>query len=118
MTIPGTDGRKMSKSYDNFIGIFDSEKIMKKKVMSIVTDDTPLEDPKDPETCNVFALIKFFATTQQQNEIAAKYRAGNYGYGHAKLELLAILLDYFKEAREKFQQYMEDPELITERISE
>jgi tryptophanyl-tRNA synthetase len=118
MTIPGTDGRKMSKSYDNFIGIFDSEKIMKKKVMSIVTDDTPLEDPKNPETCNVFALIKFFATIEQQNEIAAKYKAGNYGYGHAKLELLAIILEYFAEAREKFQKYMENPELIAERISE
>jgi tryptophanyl-tRNA synthetase len=118
MTIPGTDGRKMSKSYDNFIGIFDSEKIMKKKVMSIVTDDTPLEDPKSPETCNVFALIKFFATIEQQEAIAAQYKAGNYGYGHAKLALLAILLDYFKEAREKFQKYMENPELITERIFE
>lgn len=118
MTIPGTDGRKMSKSYDNFIGIFDSEKIMKKKVMSIVTDDTPLEEPKDPETCNVFALIKFFASIEQQDTIAANYKAGNYGYGHAKLELLAILLDYFKEARIKFQKYMENPELIKERIAE
>jgi tryptophanyl-tRNA synthetase len=118
MIIPWTDGRKMSKSYDNFIGIFDSEKIMKKKVMSIVTDDTPLEEPKDPETCNVFALIKFFATTEQKNAIAAQYKAGNYGYGHAKLELLSILLNYFKEARKKFQKYMENPELITERIAE
>ena len=118
MTIPGTDGRKMSKSYDNFIGIFDSEKILKKKIMSIVTWSEWLEDPKNPETCNVFALIKFFASIEQQNEIAAKYKAGNYGYGHAKLELLAIILEYFFEAREKFEKYMENPELITQAIAQ
>lgn len=118
MTIPGTDGRKMSKSYDNFIWIFDDEKKLKKKIMSIVTWSEGLEEPKDPETCNVFALIKFFASTQQQNEIAAKYKAGNYGYGHAKLELLAILLEYFWEARIKFEKYMEHPELISQRIAE
>lgn len=118
MTIPWTDGRKMSKSYDNFIGIFDSEKILKKKIMSIVTWSEVLEESKDPENCNVFALIKFFASMQQQNEIAAKYKAGNYGYGHAKLELLAILLDYFSEARTKFEQYMENPELISARVAE
>jgi len=68
----------MSKSYDNFIGIFDSEKVMKKKIMSIVTDNTPLEEPKNPDTCNVFALIKLFADTQRQAEIVTKYKAGNY----------------------------------------
>jgi tryptophanyl-tRNA synthetase len=94
-TIPGTDGRKMSKSYDNFIGVFDDEKLLKKKIMSIQTDDTPLEEPKDPDTCNVFALINFFASEQRQEEIRKKYLAGNYGYGHAKLELLEILLEYF-----------------------
>lgn len=116
MTIPGTDGRKMSKSYDNFIGIFDSKKVLKKKVMWIVTGSEALEDPKDPDNCNVFALIKFFATQEKQDEIAAKYKAGNYGYGHAKLELLDILLEYFKEPREKFEKYMDNPELISERI--
>ncbi|QFR38877.1 tryptophan--tRNA ligase [Candidatus Gracilibacteria bacterium 28_42_T64] len=118
MTIPGTDGRKMSKSYDNFIGIFDSEKVMKKKVMSIVTDDTPLEDPKDPETCNVFALIKFFASIERQDDIAVKYKAGNYGYGHAKLELLEIILEYFKEAREKFASFANDMTYINEKLKE
>lgn len=116
MTISGTDGRKMSKSYDNFIGIFDSKKVLKKKVMWIVTGSEALEDPKDPENCNVFALIKFFATQEKQDEIASKYKAGNYGYGHAKLELLDILLEYFKEPREKFEKYMDNPELISERI--
>lgn len=104
--IPWTDGRKMSKSYDNFIGVFDDEKTMKKKIMSIVTDDTPLELPKNPDTCNVFALIKFFANTEKQQEIRNKYLAGSYGYGHAKLELLAIILDYFKEARVQYDYYM------------
>ncbi len=117
MTIPGTDGRKMSKSYDNFIGIFDSEKILKKKIMWIVTGSEGLEDPKDPENCNVFALIKFFASQDKQNEIAAKYKAGNYGYGHAKLELLDILLEYFGPARKKFIQFMENPKLLEEKIS-
>ncbi len=110
--IPGLDGRKMSKSYDNFIGIFDDEKTLKKRVMAIVTDDTPLEDPKDPETCNIFALMKFFATDEQLLEIWAKYRAGWYGYGHAKLELLNMLLEYFKPAREKYKKYMADYSLV------
>lgn len=104
--IPWTDGRKMSKSYDNFIGVFDDEKTMKKKIMSIVTDDTPLELPKNPDTCSVFALIKFFANTEKQQEIRNKYLAGWYGYGHAKLELLAIILDYFKDARVQYDYYM------------
>lgn len=104
--IPWTDGRKMSKSYDNFIGVFDDEKTMKKKIMSIVTDDTPLELPKNPDTCNVFALIKFFASSEKQKEIQSKYLAGWYGYWHAKLELLTILIDYFKEARVQYDYYM------------
>ena len=116
--IPWTDGRKMSKSYNNFIGVFDDEKKIKKKVMSIETDDTPLEDPKDPEKCSVFALIKFFASEEKQAEIASKYRAGNYGYGHAKLELLEILLEYFWEARKKYSTYMEDDSLIQKRLEQ
>lgn len=117
MTIPGTDGRKMSKSYDNFIGIFDSKKILKKKIMWIVTGSEGLEEPKNPENCNVFALIKFFASPEKQNEITEKYKAGNYGYGHAKLELLDILLEYFGPARKKFTQFMENPKLLEEKIS-
>lgn len=114
--IPGTDGRKMSKSYDNFIPIFASEKELKKKIMSIVTDDTPLELPKNPDTCNVFALIKLFASDEKQNEVRAKYLAGNYGYGHAKLELLEIILEYFKEPREKYFAYQNDYSLIEEKL--
>ena len=104
-TIPGLDGRKMSKSYDNFIGMFESPKVLKKKIMSIPTDDTPLEDSKDPDTCWVFTLIKFFASKSRQDEIAAKYRAGWYGYGHAKLELLEILTEYLAPFQAKKAYY-------------
>ena len=116
MTIPWTDGRKMSKSYDNFIGIFDDEKILKKKIMSIETGSETLEESKNPDTCNVFALIKFFASKGQQDEIAAKYKAWGYWYGHAKLEFLAILLAYFSEARERYDAFMNDYSLIDEKL--
>ena len=99
--VPGIDGRKMSKSYNNHIFIFDRGKDLKKKVMSIVTDATPLEDPKDPDKCNVFALIKLFAEKHHSDEIAVKYREGGYGYGHAKKELLELVTEYFAEACEK-----------------
>jgi tryptophanyl-tRNA synthetase len=99
--VPGLDGRKMSKSYGNTINIFDEGKTLKKKVMSIKTDSTSLDKPKDPESCNVFALIKLFVDDEKQQEIAEKYRAGGYGYGHAKKELLSLIDDYFAEAREK-----------------
>lgn len=111
-TIPGTDGQKMSKSYDNFIGIFDDEKTLKKKVMSIVTGSESLEEPKNPDTCNIFALIKLFASEEKQAEIRSKYKAGNYGYGHAKLELLDLILDYFKEARTRFNTFENDMSYI------
>lgn len=99
--VPGTDGRKMSKSYGNTIGIFDEGPALKKAVMSVVTDSTPLEAPKDPEADNVFALIKLFADEAQRDEIAAAYRAGGYGYGHAKGALLKLIEDHFAEARER-----------------
>lgn len=99
--VPGIDGRKMSKSYGNTIGIFDEGKTLRKKVMSIETDSTPLEEPKDPESCNVFALIKLFADESSREEIASRYREGGYGYGHAKKELLGMIEEYFGEARER-----------------
>lgn len=98
-TVPGTDGRKMSKSYNNTIGIFDEGKELKKRVMSIETDSTPLEDPKNPENCNVFALIALFASETDRNEIARRYREGGYGYGHAKKALLEMIDAYFAKAR-------------------
>lgn len=117
-TIPGIDGRKMSKSYNNFIPIFDSEKNIKKAIMSIVTDDTPLEAPKNPDTCNVFALMKFFASPTELETIRAKYLAGNYGYGHAKLELLEMFLAYFKNARERFFDYKENPDKLYAKLAQ
>ena len=111
-TIAWTDGRKMSKSYDNFIWIFDDEKTLTKKIMSIVTYTKWLEEIKDPETCNVFALIKLFASKKKQDEIASKYRAWNYWYWHAKLELLDIILDYFKEARTRYNSFENDMSYI------
>ncbi len=107
--IPGLDGRKMSKSYDNTIGIFDEGKALKKKVMSIVTDSTPLEEPKDPDADAVFALIRHVASDEQREEIAAAYRAGGYGYGHAKKALLGLLTEYFAEARDRRRQLAERP---------
>jgi len=118
MTIPWTDGRKMSKSYDNFIWIFDSEKVMKKKIMSIVTWSETLEEPKNPDTCNIFAIIKLFASIEKQNEISEKYKAGNYGYGHAKLELLEIVLEYFKIAREKYNNFEKNMNYISEKLAQ
>lgn len=117
-TIPGTDWRKMSKSYNNHIWIFDDEKTLKKKIMSIQTWSETLEEPKDPETCNVFALIKLFASKEKLEEIRKKYLAGNYGYGHAKLELLDLILEYFKEPREKFKKFEANFDLIEKKLEE
>jgi len=106
--IPGLDGRKMSKSYDNHVPIFGPKKALKKRVMSIVTDSTPLEDPKDPDSCNVFALYKHFATEEEQAALAEKYRGGNFGYGHAKLELFEKSQAYFGPKQERFDALMSD----------
>ena len=110
--VPGIDGRKMSKSYGNDIGIFEEGKRLKKKIMSIETDSTPLDDPKDPENCNVFALIKLFADKEKQQEVADKYRQGGYGYGHAKKELLGLVNDFFGEARERRKELENDMDYI------
>ena len=109
MTIPGTDGRKMSKSYGNVVDVFLPKKQLKKQVMGIQTDLTPLEDTKDPNTCNVFALYKLLATDEQSKQLAEKYRGGNFGYGHAKTALLELILEEFGSAREKFDHYIENP---------
>ncbi|MBW7955036.1 tryptophan--tRNA ligase [Candidatus Gracilibacteria bacterium] len=115
--IPGTDGRKMSKSYNNFIPIFASEKELKKQIMSIVTDDTPLESPKNPDNCNVFSLIKLFASDEKIKEIRQKYEKGGYGYGHAKLELLDLILKYFEIPRKKYEIYKDNFSIIEEKLN-
>lgn len=100
--VPGIDGQKMSKSYNNFISIFEDEKTIKNQIMSIVTDSTPLEKPKDPDKCNVFAIYKLFASENEIKKMKDNYLAGGYGYGHSKKELLGKLLDYFGPARKKY----------------
>lgn len=108
MMIPGTDGRKMSKSYNNFINIFLPEKELKKKIAEIVTDSKPLEEPKDPNTCHVFALYKTIASTDQTEEMRNNYERGNFGYGHAKKALLEVILERFSTARETYSHLMND----------
>ncbi len=110
--VPGIDGRKMSKSYANTINIFDEGKALKSRVMSIQTDSTPLEAPKNPDTCNVFALIKLFADSETVLNISDKYKGGGYGYGHAKKELLTLIEGYFAEAREKRKELEKDPDYV------
>jgi tryptophanyl-tRNA synthetase len=99
--VPGVDGRKMSKSYGNTIEIFEPEKSVKKKIMKIVTDSTPVEDPKDPDKCNVFALLKLVASPEELGEWENKYRNGGMGYGHAKKRLAELMTEYFKPFRQK-----------------
>ncbi len=112
--VPGTDGRKMSKSIGNIINVFLPEKQLKKQVMSIETDSKTLEEPKDPETDKVFAIYALIATKEQTEAFRAKYLAGNFGYGHAKTELLNLILERFAKERELFNYYMENiPELET-----
>lgn len=116
--VPGVDGRKMSKSYNNAIGIFDEGKALKKKVMGIVTDSTPLEEPKDPDTDNVYALIKLFADEAEAKRIAEAYRAGGYGYGHAKKELLGLITTFFEEARERRRDLAARPDYVMDVLRE
>ncbi|WP_069131327.1 tryptophan--tRNA ligase [Rhodohalobacter halophilus] len=117
-TVPGIDGRKMSKSYDNTINIFDEGKSLKKRVMSIETDSTALEEPKNPDSCNVFSLIKLFADENRQHEVAQKYRAGGYGYGHAKKELLGLIQDYFADARDRRKELENDMDYVHDVLRE
>ncbi|MCG3181681.1 MAG: Tryptophan--tRNA ligase [Phycisphaerae bacterium] len=112
--VPGVDGQKMSKSYDNTIEIFAESGQIKKKVMRIVTDSTPVEQPKDPDKCNVFALLRLVADSAETAQWADRYRAGGMGYGDAKKRLAELLADFFAEARvrraalEKNPDYVED----------
>jgi tryptophanyl-tRNA synthetase len=111
-TIPGTDGQKMSKSYNNTIQLFEDLKSIKKKIMGIVTDSTPMEAPKVPEGNAIYELYKLFATAQEAEEMAARFRAGNYGYGHAKKELFAIFERTFAPFRERRERLAADPDYV------
>jgi tryptophanyl-tRNA synthetase len=116
--VPGIDGQKMSKSYDNAIDIFQEGKALKKRVMSIVTDSTPLEEPKDPDVCNVFAIYKLFSTEPEQEELAAKYCAGNFGYGTAKQLLLEKIDEMFGPYREERRRLENDPAYVESVLAE
>ncbi|MEN9488717.1 MAG: Tryptophan--tRNA ligase [Bacteroidota bacterium] len=108
MLIPGTDGQKMSKSRNNIINIFLGDKALRKQIMSIESDSTPLEDPKNAETCNIFALYKLIATESQIDAMLENYKNVNrdYGYGHAKQALYELIVDTFLTEREKYNYYM------------
>lgn len=118
MIIPGTDGEKMSKSRNNFINIFEDDKKLRKQIMAIVTDATPLEDPKNPDTCNVFALYKLLGTTEQVDQMRANYEGGNYGYGHAKQALFELICEKFKVHREKYNYYMNNLDEVDRLLNE
>ena len=118
MLIPGTDGQKMSKSRNNFINIFVDDKALRKQIMGIQTDSTPLEDPKNPDTCNCFALYKLLATTEQTEVMKANYLGGNYGYGHAKQALFELIVEKFKTEREKYNYYINNLEEVDKLLLE
>ena len=116
MIIPGTDGQKMSKSYNNFINIFLPEKELKKVVMNIVTDSTPLEQPKNPDTCNAFKLYQLLANENDVKQMRDNYLKGGYGYGHAKNALFELIMDKFKNERERFNNFMDDKNEIEKKL--
>jgi len=116
MYIPGIDGQKMSKSYGNFIDIFLPDKKLRKNVMKIVTDSKGLDEPKNPDTCNVYNIYKTMANADQIRSMREKYQAGGYGYGHAKQELYELVVDQFGEEREAYHSLMENPSKIEEEL--
>ncbi|MDR9399523.1 MAG: tryptophan--tRNA ligase [Salibacter sp.] len=116
MIVPGIDGEKMSKSYGNTINLFQTDKKLRKNVMKIVTDTTPLEEPKNPDTCNVFKIYKLVASDEEVATMRKNYEAGGYGYGHAKQELFEKLRDRYSESRERFQHLMDNKHEIDQEL--
>ena len=116
--VPGTDGEKMSKSYGNTIDVFEPEKKLRKKIMAIKTDSTPVESPKDPETCSVFTLYKLFATPEQQAALAERYRAGGMGYGEAKQALFEAANAHFTPARVRREELMSDLDQVKDILAD
>ncbi len=117
MYVPGTDGEKMSKSRGNLINLFQTDKKLRKQIMGIQTDSTPMEEPKDPTNDNVFALYKILAAQEQIEEMSANYLAGNYGYGHAKQALYEVIVNKFGDAREKYEYYMNNTQEVDEALA-
>jgi tryptophanyl-tRNA synthetase len=118
MTVPGTDGQKMSKSYGNIIDIFQPDKALKKNIMQIVTDSTPLEEPKNPDTDNVFALYSLLASEAETATMRKNYEAGNYGYGHAKTALYELIITKYAKERATFDYYMNHLEELNRKLEE
>ncbi len=116
MLVPGIDGQKMSKSYGNYIDIFIADKPLRKRIMKIVTDSKGVDEPKDPDTCNVFNIYKLLATPELEAEMRANYEKGGYGYGHAKQALFELIVNEFGEERERYRSLMENPERIEEEL--
>jgi len=117
MYVPGTDGQKMSKSKNNIINIFLPDKKLRKQIMGIQTDSTPLEEPKNPDTCHVFAIYKLLATPDQIEEMRSNYLKGGYGYGHAKQALYELILEKFATVRERYNYFMENKEEIDKALA-
>ncbi|PBQ32198.1 tryptophan--tRNA ligase [Sphingobacteriaceae bacterium] len=117
MIVPGIDGQKMSKSYNNFINIFLPEKELKKVVMSIVSDSKSLEDPKDPETDNTFKLYALLASPEETGTMRQNYLKGGFGYGHAKTALLNLILEKYKEPRKTYDHFMANPDLLEKELA-
>ena len=115
--IPGTDGQKMSKSKNNIIDIFQADKSLRKQIMGIKTDSTPLEYPKDWRSCNCFAIYQLLATDIAIKKMKENYEAGGYGYGHAKQALFELICEKFASERERFSYYMENPETVEKILS-
>jgi tryptophanyl-tRNA synthetase len=116
MTVPGTDGQKMSKSYGNTIDIFQADKPLRKNIMKIVSDSTPLEQPKDPDKDITFSLYSLLANDSQIEEMRQNYLGGNYGYGHAKQALYELIIEKFAKERETYNYYMENRSLLDEEL--
>ena len=112
--VPGLDGQKMSKSYDNTIPIFLEDKQLRKSVMAIQTDSTPVEDPKNPDTCNLYALLKLFMAPERLSEIRDLYINGGAAYGYIKQELFELIRDYFADARNKKKELLDNPDYLRE----
>ena len=117
MYVPGTDGGKMSKSQNNIINLFLPDKQLRKQIMKIKTDSTPLEDPKDWNTCNLFALYKLVANEVQIEEMKANYEKGGYGYGHAKQAFYELLIEKYATERERYNYYMDNLEEIDKALA-
>jgi len=117
MLVPGIDGEKMSKSRDNVIDLFMDDKKLRKQIMRIQTDSTPLEEPKDPDTCNLFALYKLVANDAQITEMRSNYLGGNYGYGHAKQAFFELLIEKYAKERDLYHHYMNNLHEVDEALS-